>query len=152
MRKNLFLMCVSALLLLSCEGPMGPEGKPGEGMNWKIITYTVRESDWRLEGGRDNLNSYYIYEFDEKLLTDFIYTSGVVSGYRVLNPGQNSEVLTPLPHIVPLGDRDAGGEFLWQEYYTFDYMPGSIAFYAYYSDFSTGVRPPTCEFRIVLNW
>ncbi|MDR0756320.1 MAG: hypothetical protein LBF85_00545 [Tannerella sp.] len=153
MKRKLFLLSVSTLLLLSCEGPMGPSGEPGEGMNWQILTYTVHEGDWELVGGRDNLNSYYIYEFtDEKLLTNFIYESGNVFGYRIINPGQNNETQTPLPHMIPQGDSDSGGEFLWQEFYTFDFMPGSIAFYVYYSDFQTSVKPPTCDFRIVMNW
>jgi hypothetical protein len=152
MKRKLFLLSVSALLLLACEGPMGPPGEPGEGLKWQILTYTVHEGDWKLVGGKDNLNSYYIYEFDEKLLTNFIYESGNVFGYVIFNPGKNNETQTPLPHMIPLGDSDPGGEFLWQEYYTFDFMPGSIAFYADYNDFHTSVRPPTCVFRIVMNW
>ncbi|MDR1407607.1 MAG: hypothetical protein LBJ23_06130 [Tannerella sp.] len=152
MKKALFLLCASAMCLISCEGPIGPPGEPGEGMNWKILTYTVHEGDWQLVGGKDNLNSYYMYEFDENQLTDFIYTSGNISGYIIFNPGQNSEVQSPLPHMIPLGDRDSGGEFMWQEFYTFDFMPGSVAFYVYYSDFQTSVRPPTCDFRLVMNW
>ncbi|MDR1330897.1 MAG: hypothetical protein LBK07_02210 [Tannerella sp.] len=153
MKKTLFLLCASALFLLSCEGPIGPPGEPGEGMNWKILTYTVHDRDWQLAGGPvGSLNSYYMYEFDEPLLTDFIYTSGVVSAYIIFNPGQSNEVQSPLPYIEPVGDRDSGGEFTWQEFYSFDFMPGSVAFYVHYSDFETGERPPTCDFRIVLNW
>jgi hypothetical protein len=152
MKKNVFLLCALTQVLFSCEGPMGPQGAPGEGMNWEIMYYTVHENDWKLVGGKDDLNSYYMYDFDEPLLTGFIYGSGKVVGYRILNIGQKDETLTPLPDVIPVGGSDAGGEFLWTENYTFDYMPGSVAFFVYYSDFSTGVKPPTCDFRIVMNW
>jgi hypothetical protein len=153
MKKYLFLASLLALACMSCEGPMGPPGESGEGVNWKILTYTVRESDWRLVGGSGDLNSYYMYEFKENAVSNFIYTDGNVFGYLIQNPGQKDEVQTPLPFVIPRGESDNyGSEFLFTEIYSFDFMPGSIAFYVNYSDFETGIRPPTCDFRIVLNW
>ncbi|MDR1745686.1 MAG: hypothetical protein LBR49_00200 [Tannerella sp.] len=156
MKKYFLLAGLLVFMLASCEGPagpMGPAGEPGEGMNWKIVTYVVHESDWQLIGQPDALESYFMYEFNENSLSNFIYTDGNVFGYRILDAGLNSEVLTPLPHVVPHGEvLSNGSESLWTEIYSFDYMPGSIAFYVHYSDFMTGLRPPTCDFRIVMNW
>jgi len=152
MKKVLFLICTFTMALLSCEGPMGPPGEPGEGMNWKILYYTVRENDWRLVGGSDALNSYYTYEFDEPELTKFIYESGTVVGYRILNSGQSNEMQAQLPYMIPMGESDGYGESLWIENYSFAYGIGVMAFYVDYSDFYTSNRPPTCEFRIVMNW
>ncbi len=155
MKKILIFMCVLTMALTSCEGPMGPAGPagpPGEKLNWKILNYTVHADDWQLVGNKDGLNSHYIFEFKESELTDFIYKEGVVRGYRILPLDKGGNVQTPLPYVVPMGEQDGSNEKLWSEYYTFDFMPGSIAFYAYYTDFYTANKPPTCTFRIVMNW
>lgn len=121
-------------------------------MKWKILEYTVYEKDWELIGGRDNLNSHYMFEFKENLLTSEIFKNGKVTGYRVLKLDNGSTVQTPLPYVLPRGQKEGSNDKLWSEYYTFDFQPGSIAFYAYYTDFYTGNRPPTCVFRIVMTW
>ena len=137
MKKIGLLICVLAMALTSCEGPMGPPGPPGasgEKLNWEILYYTVHADDWKLVGNKDGLNSHYIFDFKESKLTKFIYEKGLVKGFRILKLDNGDNVQTPLP------------------YYTYDFMPGSIAFYAYYTDFYTANKPPTCTFRIVMNW
>lgn len=163
MKKYLFVLAAIIMALTACEGPMGPpgpvgpQGPPGnggsgDGVNWKILEYTVHDKDWELIGGKDALNSHYMFEFKESLLTSEIFKNGKLAGYRVLTLDNGSKVYTPLPYIVPRGTKEGSNEKLWSEYYTFDYQPGSIAFYAYYTDFYTGNRPPTCTFRIVATW
>ena len=164
MKKYLFVLAAIIMALTACEGPMGPpgpvgpQGPPGpgggsgDGVKWKILEYTVYEKDWELIGGRDNLNSHYMFEFKENLLTSEIFKNGKVTGYRVLTLGNGSTVQTPLPYVLPRGQKEGSNDKLWSEYYTFDFQPGSIAFYAYYTDFYTGNRPPTCVFRIVMTW
>jgi hypothetical protein len=148
------MISLGLVTLASCAGPVGPPGPAGEGMNWEVRTYTVRQNDWKLVGRAGELNSYYIYEIMERSLTDFVYTDGNVFAYLIQNPGQKNEVQTPLPYIIPVGEWDKGEEFLWTEIYSFDIMPGSIAFQLRYSDFETGVAPPPelCNFRVVMNW
>ena len=164
MKKYLILLAAILMALTACEGPMGPpgpvgpQGPPGpgggsgDGVKWKILEYTVYEKDWELIGGRDNLNSHYMFEFKENLLTSEIFKNGKVTGYRVLKLDNGSTVQTPLPYVLPRGQKEGRNDKLWSEYYTFDFQPGSIAFYAYYTDFYTGNRPPTCVFRIVMTW
>lgn len=164
MKKYLILLAAILMALTACEGPMGPpgpvgpQGPPGpgggsgDGVKWKILEYTVYEKDWELIGGRDNLNSHYMFEFKENLLTSEIFKNGKVTGYRVLKLDNGSTVQTPLPYVLPRGQKEGSNDKLWSEYYTFDFQPGSIAFYAYYTDFYTGNRPPTCVFRIVMTW
>ncbi|MDR1938631.1 MAG: hypothetical protein LBQ73_09090 [Tannerellaceae bacterium] len=150
--KKLLPALLAVVCLLSCEGPIGPMGPPGESgvqTQWKSVYYTVKEQDWMLVGGQNNPNSYYLYEFDEPALTDFIYEEGVVIGYVVANPGTPDEVLRPLPDTWPLAD-DRGDT--WMESVTFDYMPGSVAFYVGYSDFATAVRPPVMTFKLMMIW
>ena len=155
MKKIGLLICVLAMALTSCEGPMGPPGPPGasgEKLNWEILYYTVHADDWKLVGNKDGLNSHYIFDFKESKLTKFIYEKGLVKGFRILKLDNGDNVQTPLPYVVPIGEMNGNNEKLWSEYYTYDFMPGSIAFYAYYTDFYTANKPPTCTFRIIMNW
>lgn len=163
MKKYLILLAAVIMALTACEGPMGPpgpvgpQGPPGnggsgDGVNWKILEYTVHDKDWELIGGKDALNSHYMFEFKESLLTSEIFKNGKLAGYRVLTLDNGSKVYTPLPYIIARGQKEGSNDKLWSEYYTFDFQPGSIAFYAHYTDFYTGNRPPTCYFRIVATW
>lgn len=141
--KKIYLALVAlvAMALTACEGPEGP---PGPGMNWFIQNFTVKANEWNL----DSSGTYYICEKSFSRLDNYVYTDGNVSGYIILNPGQKDEVLQPLEATYHQGN--AAGD-RWTETYSFDYMPGSIAFYVQYSDFAIE-QPPTQQFRIVLNW
>jgi hypothetical protein len=149
MKKLLLLGAI--LLLLSCEGPIGPPGEPGSPL-WEQAYYTVKSNDWELVGREDGLNSYYRYIFDEPLLSHYIYSSGVVLGYLVVNPGTKDELLRPLPDDLPLGERIQQSDVLWTQYLTFDYQVGSVAFYVSYSDFATSVQPSEMTFKLVMMW
>ncbi|MDR1555684.1 MAG: hypothetical protein LBS88_01465 [Tannerellaceae bacterium] len=146
--KKLLPAMLAVVCLLSCEGPMGPPGEPAVQTQWKAVYYTVKSQDWRLEGGKDNPNSYYQYVFDEPALSDFIYQEGVVIAYVVASPGTDKEVLRPLPDTWPIAE----GPDYWTEHITFDYMPGSVAFYVAYNDFATSVRPPSMTFKLMMIW
>ena len=152
MKKFLFLVILS-LTLFSCEGPMGPQGPqgvPGEGMFWKYYTYTVKSQDWQLVTSPDGFHTYYMYEFQNKDITDDLYIDGYVLGYLVQSPGADNEVITPLPYTIHKGEADGDNALLWTETYTYDYMPGSVAFYVQYSDFIEQ-QPGDMVFRLVLN-
>ena len=152
--KKLLLLIIISLALFSCEGPMGPQGPqgvPGEGMYWKYYTYTVKSQDWELVTSPDGLNTYYMYVFDNNDITDDLYINGYVLGYLVQSPGTQDEVITPLPYVIHRGGTDnSGKEMLWTETYTYDYMPGSVAFYVQYSDF-VQQQPGDMVFRLVIN-
>ena len=165
MKKYLILLAAALIMALTaCEGPMGPpgpvgpqgppgNGSSGEGVNWKIEEYEILEKDWKLVGGRDALGSHYMCEFPNvNWLTNTVFSKGKLVGYRILTLDNGSKVYTPLPYIIARGQKEGSNEKLWSEYYTFDFQPGSIAFYAHYTDFYTGNRPPTCYFRIVATW
>ena len=149
MKKHVLLLSFLALTVVSCEGPMGPPGEPGEGVVWKIMNYTVYEKDWKLVGKPGELGSYYWFEFAESELTRFVCDKGNVFGYRRLD----NEMQTPLGQVVVNWEQDNhGNEFLFTEVYSFAFRPGYITFYVDYSDFETSVRPTICDFRIVLNY
>jgi len=150
MKKLLFLLS-AVLIFATCEGPPGRDGLDGydgEGMNWKVINYTVYENDWVLVGRPNDLESYYKYTFSESLLTRFIFENGNVFGYRWID----ANTQTPLAQTVFMGENGPGGSIYFSDTYSFSFSPGSITFYVDYSDFATQTLPPTCDFRIVLNW
>lgn len=64
--------------------------------------------------------------------------------------GADNEVITPLPYTIHKGEADGDNALLWTETYTYDYMPGSVAFYVQYSDFIEQ-QPGDMVFRLVLN-
>ncbi|MDR1259371.1 MAG: hypothetical protein LBK65_08870 [Tannerellaceae bacterium] len=146
--KKLFITLLTAICLLSCEGPAGPMGPAAEQTQWKYVYYTVEDRHWNLVGQIGDLNSFYEFSFEEPSLTDFIYSEGVVMGYAVDNPQTRDEILRPLPDTWPVGE-DTN---LWTESVTFAYKPGLVTFYVGYSDFATNVRPPTMTFKIMMIW
>ena len=160
MKKILLLLVTSVLVLSSCEGPAGRDGfdgrdgldgLDGEGTKWFVKTYTIKQGDWKLVKGVNELNSYFRAEVLIKELDNFVYEKGNVFCYMFQNI-DGVEVQTMLPFVIPLGEGHSGGEDLWTEMYSCDFSPGSIMFYVNYSDFITEVRPGTISYRVVLNW
>jgi len=157
MKRILFLLVMSVLVLASCEGPAGRDGfdgrdgLDGKGMNLVVKTYTIREGDWKLIKGVNELNSYYQAEVLINELNKRVYEDGNVFCYMFQNI-DGVEVQTLLPFVIPVGEKDGNKENLWTEMYSCDFSPGSIMFYVNYSDFITAVLPPTISFRVVLNW
>lgn len=152
MKKNFLLALMMVFAFISCEGPMGPPGPPGEsgdGAHWSIKTIAVEANQWKLYADEDGLNPYYMCEVNLTDLDNFIYTDGNVFAYLIQSPGQDNEVQTPLPVTIPL-ENEYGER--WFETLSFDYMPGSIAFYVRYNDFAVDQRPARQEFRVVMNW
>lgn len=149
MKKNFLLVLMMVFAFISCEGPMGPPGEPGEGMKWKISTFVVEENQWKLYYDEDGLNPYYMCEKSYSDLGNLIYTDGNVFAYLIQSPGESNEVQTPLPYTLPL-ENEYGER--WFETVSFDFMPGSIAFYVRYNDFAVDLRPGRTEFRVVMNW
>lgn len=152
MKKNFLLLLMMIFAFVACEGPAGPPGPPGENgesTKWYIETFVVEANEWKLYADADGLNPYYMCEKKFSELDNFIYTDGTVFVYLIQNPGEDSEVQTPLPSSLPL-ENQAGER--WTEHVSFDVMPGSIAFYIRYDDFAVNIRPARQEFRVVMNW
>lgn len=151
MKRFVLLLSIIVFALTSCEGPAGPMGPEGEGMKWFVETYTIRENQWELVNGVDELDSYFRAEVKIPDLTNFVYEDGNVFCYMFQTVG-GVEVQTLLPFTVPYGDGPINDEHLWTETYACDFSPGYVVFYVNYSDFYTNNRPPTTSFRVVLNW
>lgn len=152
MKKLLFLFL--SLLLISCEGdigpagPMGPQGEPGQNTDWCVKSFTIDRSEWRLAGNPGALNSYFYVDKNIKELTKFVFNEGSVIAYFESNTG----IKNGMPYVLHKGDKDSKGEFLWTQTYDFDFYVGGVRFYLTYSDFNTQITPDTETFHIVLMW
>ena len=155
MKKLFFLLSVAFLTLASCEGPPGRDGfdgRDGAETYWFVQTYTISSDQWVLINGEDQLNSYFRAQRSIPELDRELYENGNVRCYMFQNIN-GTEVQTPLPFTVPLGEEGNGGkDILWTETVSFDFSPGRVTFYVNYSDFVTRVRPGTITFRVVLTY
>ena len=141
--KKVYLFIAVALILTSCQGPVGPEGPQGAGTNWKIINLVANSTDWVAKTDNAGLNRYYTCHFSMPEISSFVYTDGTVLGYNVENGVQNS-----LPYVRHYQNASNN---LWTRTVDFDYSVGGINVYVTNSDFA--VDPPTAmNFRIVLMW
>lgn len=152
--KKLVLSLCMVFALFACEGemgPQGPEGKPGEpgaGSQWYTQSFSINSDQWELVGEPGELNSYYTVVFDFPQLTDFIFKKGTIVGY--LSMGK--DVKNGLPYVMHTAEDTTSGNHYWTQTYDFDFAPGSVAFYATFSDFETQKRPGDETFHIVLMW
>lgn len=143
--KKTLLLFVIALFVVSCQGPVGPEGPQGSGTNWKIIDLVARPGDWTQVLDKDGLNRYYTCHFQMSEINSFIFTDGSVS----VSYFKNNTVQVPLPYVSHF-ENLAGN--LWTQTVDFDYSQGGMNIYVTNSDFA--VDPPTIDmkFRVVLMW
>lgn len=146
MKKRFFLFLAAMLVFVGCS-----DDNNETAMYWKIINVTVDYRDWKPYADTDGLNPYYMCEKAVPEIDRELYRNGNVFAYLVQNPGQSYEVQTPLNCSIPREDFVGNEWFTWTEHYSFDFMPGSVAFYVRYSDFADA-QPPTQVFRIVLNY
>lgn len=152
--KKFGLFALLLVFMASCDGPMGPQGPAGEGMQWDVAEFEIRPQDWHLEGELDDLGSYYYYTFEYKKLTKDVFQIGTVDGYRYTDGKKQVQVALPFVSSKYYFD-DNGVEQFYNETHDFEYEPGYITFYLTYSDFYTSKdREPKESFfyRIVLNW
>lgn len=148
--KKIIGLLMLLVAFTACEGPMGPEGPqgpPGEGggivEGWRYKDFTVDSQDWQLSDD----GTYLWFEFPWDEIDEYVFENGLAIGY--LRSAMGSTVThTPLPFSIDCTD----GKASWQETYTFDYCPGSVAFYVNYSDFQLDVRPAEMTFRVVILW
>jgi hypothetical protein len=176
--KKLILLALSALAMAACEGPMGPpgpqglpgengqngrdgqdgrngqDGRDGQGTHWIREKFTVNPGDWRLEGGANQLNSYFQCDFRWLDMTQQVYETSSVVAYIETGTSDGNKIKNGMPYVWHRGATVDGTEELWTETYDFDFVPGWISFYLTYSDFYTGNNRPTepIVFHVVVIW
>ncbi|MDR3251079.1 MAG: hypothetical protein LBT42_05385 [Tannerella sp.] len=149
MKTKLFLFTAAMLLFSGCTKR---DGITVDDIYWFVETYTIRENQWQLVNGVNQLNSYYQAQVNIPELDRKIYESGNVFCYMYQNI-DGTEVQTLLPFTLPVGiDNGDGTETLWTETYACDFSVGSVMFYVNYSDFITENKPKATKFRVVLNY
>lgn len=116
---------------------------------WKVIPVSVPADDWVLYTDKETgLNAFYMVDIDVPELTQELYDGGNVNAYMYYtDPVTGKEVQTSLFYGIPLENNSE----IWTEYYSFDFMPGSVAFYLRYNDLAA-IPPASSKFRIVLTY
>ncbi|MDL2265411.1 hypothetical protein LJC57_02100 [Parabacteroides sp. OttesenSCG-928-G07] len=153
MKKKLIMLLTMAIAFVSCEGPEGPPGRDGIGVNKFVEVVTVEAHQW--EYVDDPEGGYYICEKRFPEISGDIYLKGEIKCYYIIRPGQSNEAQTPLPYVLHFID---GSDYRWTETIEYDFMPntstadGSIAFYVQYDDFAINVPPGRMQFRVVITW
>ena len=143
MKKALFLFTV-VLFIVSCKGPVGPEGPQGYGTNWKIINLVANSSNWTEVLDKDGLNRYYTCHFSVPEIDSFVYTDGSVSTYYEYNGVQ-----LPLPWVQH-NENLAGN--LWTQTIDYDYSVGGLNLRVTNSDFAVAPPSDPMKFRVVIMW
>ncbi len=137
----------------SCEegpmGPMGPRGYDGEGTKWKVMSFTVRHSDWKWDS---ELECYY-YDFNISELTQSVVNEGIVDAVVLLDGRyvklQNTEYFYTVYN-------DAGDGMYISESLNFEYRIGYIRFTVkaldLYDTTPETYLPNTYEYKVTLIW
>lgn len=143
MKKILLLLFAITLFLVSCEGPMGPEGPQGYGTNWKIINLVANSGDWKENLDQNKINRFYSCHFNIPEITSTVYGDGTIVAYLLIDNAQ--QVLPYVRHYENLNGA------MWTRTIDFDYSVGGVNVYVTNSDFI--VDPPEAmNFRLVLMW
>ena len=162
MKRLLGFLVLIMMVISACEGPAGPMGPPGlnglDGLDgevtyWKIIDFNIARSSWELIGDPDEIGSYFYYVADVDELTQAIFENGAIICYYRYRDDFGYDVQTPLPYTYyDIFVNQWGEEFPYSVQYSYDVMPGSIAFKVVFSDFYTGENKPpaSCNFRLHL--
>ena len=162
MKKLLGCLLVVMMCFAACQGPigptgpMGPPGKNADPTYWKVIDFTVARKDWKLYnvyGEQNEIGSYYYYVFDVPELSTVIFDEGAIICYYRYRDEFGDIVQTPLPYTYyDIFVNQRNEEFPYSVQYSYDVMPGSIAFKVVFSDFFTDENEPpaSCNFRLHL--
>ena len=159
--KKLFLLLILVTALVGCEGPIGPQGEPGQagsGTNWNVEYFVIKPSEWVFMGPTDNPNEIYyqctkipkLYDGMSEKDRYYIYDEGTIHAFLYHNYETDDETQTVLPYILNWSDVDNN---LCVETYYFDYTPKDIAFYVSYSGGNANNSPDAdMVYRVVMNW
>jgi len=137
-----FLIALFAILLSSCEGPMGPQGPAGIG-SWDVFEMTVEGQDWRWDSNRE----VFYYEFNERAISSFIASKGLVQ--VAINVDGTYYPLTDVRHLYD------GNDYI-TETVSYEYATGWIRFNFSASDLfdnaAGNYKPDTHRFKVTLLW
>ena len=134
--KKAYLFIAIVFIFASCQQSNGPQ-------SMKVINLAAKSTDWIANTDNAGLNRYYTCHFQMPEITTFVYNSGTVLGYTVINDAQES-----LPYVRHYQNATNN---LWTRTVDFDYSVGGINVYVTNSDFA--IDPPgDMNFRVVLMW
>jgi len=143
--KKTILLFIIALFVVSCEGPMGPQGLDGPqgyGTNWKIVNLEVKSSNWIESIDKDGLNRYYSCNFAMPEIDAMIYDEGTVIAY--IDNGTSQQTLPSVRHFENINNK-------WTQTIDYEFSEGNIDLFVTNSNFAS-ILPGDMKIRVVLMW
>ena len=153
MKKVMFALMALCMVLIACEGPMGPPGRNGsDGVLTEAFDVTIHPRNWVEATSADRNDFYYEASVDALEITNRAYDVGLVYGYLVRRDLHNREYQTLLPYVMYGPNNSPGNPDNYSERYDFDFYPGKIWFRMTPSDRALGLPNSSMTFRIVVIW
>jgi hypothetical protein len=138
MKKVLFLFA-AVLFFASCEGPMGPPGRPGQ--DAVVFSRTIEVRNWIDEG------PFFTASISVPQLTRDIFDNGAIIIYHEWQEN-GAWVARPLPFALQV--LDGNGDIWTEEQWDFEFWVGGVMIYYTVSDLFFEGSPGRQNFRIVL--
>ena len=155
LRSTKYALLLLSLLLIgySCSDSDPVQQIDYNETQWEIVNVTIKKADWEW----DNNDGRYLAVIDLPELTQFVYEKGAQFGYVFMPMNNGKEVQKLLPFVHTYWEDDGqGGEILYTETISCDFMygsPSSVAFYIQASDlFRNDDILSDYDFRVVLIW
>ena len=150
------LMMVLAVVMTSCEGKPGKDGRDGL-VNYYNIPIQINQNEWSYSNF-DN-NNYFYATIDMPEITREIYQHGNMMVYREYDQGTNNAVQTPLPYerkYEYLADEENDLWDFYSERVDYEYTVGKMTIFYTLSDFDYEVDetflPEQMNFRVFIMY
>ena len=150
------LMMVVAVVLTSCKGEPGRDGRDGL-VNYYNIPIQINTSEWSYSDF-DN-NNYFFAKIDMPEITKEIYQHANVMVYREYDQGTANAVQTPLPytrHKEYLADEATNTWSFYTETVDYEFTVGKMTIFYTASDFDYEVdlsfKPEQMNFRVFIMY
>ena len=150
------LFVVLAVVLTSCEGKPGRDGRDGL-VNYYNIPIQINQNEWSYTNF-DN-NNYFYATINMPEITRDIYQHGNMMVYREYDQGTSSAAQTPLPYVRHkefLADATTDEWYFYTETVDYEFTVGKMTIFYSVSDFDYEIDesflPEQMNFRVFIMY
>ena len=150
------LFVVLAVVLTSCEGKPGRDGRDGL-VNYYKIPVQINQNEWSYTNF-DN-NNYFYATINMPEITNDIYQHGNMMVYREYDTGTSSATQTPLPYVRHkeyLADEATNTWGFYTETVDYEFTVGKLTIFYTASDFDYEAdqqfAPEQMNFRVFIMY
>ena len=148
------LLMMMAVVMTSCEGKPGKDGRDGL-VNYYNIPLQINQNEWKYTN--TNNNNFFYAEFKMEMITWDIYEHGNVMVYREYDQGKDNATQTPLPYVRAkeyLADEDTNTWGFYTETVDYEFTKGKLTIFYTASDFDYEIDqsfvPEQMNFRVFI--